>query len=145
MLADSKNADNYPWAANNIYPLIFGRHYTAADGSGGFEYPFFGKLDDIRLYKRALSDCEIAELAGTGSCSNSAPLADAGADQTITCTPAGGAAVTLDGSGSSDADGDVLSYSWSEGGVQIATGISPTVSLAPGVHTVNLSRLRRGL
>lgn len=40
---------------------------------------------------------------------NVRPVADAGQDQTATV----GAAVTLDGSGSSDADGDPLDYQWS--------------------------------
>lgn len=39
---------------------------------------------------------------------NSAPIADAGPDQTVTV----GANVTLDGTGSSDADGDTLTYAW---------------------------------
>jgi hypothetical protein len=39
---------------------------------------------------------------------NFAPVADAGADQNVTA----GTVVILDGSGSSDADGDSLSYSW---------------------------------
>lgn len=40
---------------------------------------------------------------------NAAPVADAGPDQAV----AVGAEVTLDGSGSTDADGDVLAYTWS--------------------------------
>jgi hypothetical protein len=40
--------------------------------------------------------------------SNTAPVADAGPDQSVTT----GAMVMLDGSGSSDADGDTLSYTW---------------------------------
>ena len=43
------------------------------------------------------------------STTNSAPVANAGADQSAPVA----STVTLDGSGSSDADGDVLSYSWS--------------------------------
>ena len=43
------------------------------------------------------------------STTNSAPVADAGADQSALV----GNTVTLDGSGSTDADGDALSYSWS--------------------------------
>ena len=40
---------------------------------------------------------------------NLAPVANAGPDQTV----ATGATVTLDGSASSDADGDALVFSWS--------------------------------
>ena len=40
---------------------------------------------------------------------NSAPLANAGADQTVDAS----ALVTLDGTGSNDADGDSLSFTWS--------------------------------
>jgi hypothetical protein len=42
--------------------------------------------------------------------SNTAPSADAGADQTVD----EGATVTLDASGSSDTDGDTLSYAWTQ-------------------------------
>ena len=44
-----------------------------------------------------------------GSIENSAPVANAGADQTVLI----GAAVVLDGSGSTDVDGDALTFSWS--------------------------------
>ncbi|BDX07427.1 PKD domain-containing protein [Planctobacterium marinum] len=40
---------------------------------------------------------------------NTAPMADAGSDQTVTV----GTRVELDGSGSNDSDGDSLSYTWS--------------------------------
>ncbi|WP_340104315.1 immunoglobulin-like domain-containing protein [Rhodohalobacter sp. 8-1] len=62
--------------------------------------------------------------------SNLPPVADAGPD---------GALITLDGSGSSDPDGDVLTYLWSEGGAEIATGSTPTVTLGLGTHTIMLT------
>jgi len=65
---------------------------------------------------------------------NYPPVADAGANQSITVAPA-----TLDGSGSSDPDGNLLTYSWSENGSEIATGINPTVSLVDGSHTITLT------
>jgi len=52
---------------------------------------------------------------------NHPPVADAGADQ----TPAEGAPVTLDGSGSYDPDGESLTFSW-------AQTSGPTVSLSGG-------------
>ena len=63
-----------------------------------------------------------------------APVANAGPDQATTNTT-----VTLDGSGSSDANGDPLTYVWSTNGVQIATGVRPTVTLPFGAHTVTLT------
>jgi hypothetical protein len=59
---------------------------------------------------------------------NQAPEAGAGPDQLIEWA-GGDIAVMLDGSGSSDPDGDTLSYSWS-GGFQggSAAGITPTVT-----------------
>ena len=46
--------------------------------------------------------------------------------------------VTLDGSQSSDADGDALTYTWYLGQTLLAEGVSPTVSLPVGVHTITL-------
>jgi len=71
---------------------------------------------------------------------NVPPVADAGDDQTVTDTDGdGSAAVTLDGSGSSDADGTIVSYVWKEGAVQIATGAAPNVTMDIAVHTVDLT------
>jgi hypothetical protein len=44
-----------------------------------------------------------------GGATNNAPVADAGPDQNVST----GSLVTLDGSGSSDADGNTITYSWS--------------------------------
>ncbi|MCC7261111.1 MAG: VCBS repeat-containing protein [Candidatus Latescibacteria bacterium] len=66
------------------------------------------------------------------------PTANAGPNQTVEGTSSGGASVVLDGSGSSDPDGDPLNYSWSEGGNHIATGVRPTISLSKGSHTLSL-------
>jgi subtilisin family serine protease/subtilase family serine protease len=71
--------------------------------------------------------------------STTRPVARAGADQTVTDANGNGAeVVVLDGSGSSDPDGTIVSYSWREGGTQIATGVTASVSLAAGVHTITL-------
>ena len=49
-----------------------------------------------------------------------------------------GAAVALDGSGSSDADGTIVSYEWYEGTTLLARGAKPAVTLGVGTHTLRL-------
>ena len=105
VLASSEVAAYYPWAANNTSPLVFGRHYTCANGGCGAQYPFFGKLDDIRIYDRALPDCEIAELAGTGSC-NTAPDASGAVASIGSLWPPNNKMVDISIEGVTDADGD---------------------------------------
>ena len=57
---------------------------------------------------------------------NTAPVADAGADQSVRPP----VTVTLDGSGSSDADGDTLTYSWTQLSGTTVT-LSDTTSATP--------------
>ena len=70
---------------------------------------------------------------------NVPPVANAGADQTLTDTNGDGSeTVTLNGSASSDSDGTVVSYEWREGAAVLAAGVTPTVSLAVGTHALTL-------
>lgn len=68
---------------------------------------------------------------------NIPPVANAGPDQTVEQTYYQGASVTLDGSGSSDPDGDPLTYKWTWTGGS-TTGVSPTISLPLGTTTITL-------
>ncbi|RCW51697.1 PKD domain-containing protein [Paenibacillus prosopidis] len=76
---------------------------------------------------------------GGGSGGNQLPVANAGADQTVTDEGNGEETVVLNGSGSSDPDGTISSYVWKEGATQIATGATPSVRLAVGTHTLTLT------
>jgi hypothetical protein len=64
--------------------------------------------------------------------SNVAPLADAGGPYGAT----EGVALSLDGSGSSDPDGSIVSWEWdldADGGFDDATGVAPTATFAQAV------------
>jgi hypothetical protein len=66
------------------------------------------------------------------------PIADAGPDQTVPAVPPACVAdVQLDGSRSSDPDGEVLTYPWT-GAFGYVTGVQPTVKLPVGTHDVTL-------
>jgi hypothetical protein len=69
---------------------------------------------------------------------NLPPVANAGPDQTLECTGGGGASVMLNGTGSSDPDGDPLTYTWT-GPFGVANGPTPVVNLPVGVHVVTLT------
>jgi PKD repeat protein len=71
---------------------------------------------------------------------NVPPVANAGADQTVTLASGSSTApITLDGTGSVDPDaGGIVAYAWSIDGTPVATGPSPTINLAEGIFTVTL-------
>ncbi len=79
-----------------------------------------------------------AEPGETISITNDAPVANAGPDQIVEATSPSGAEVILDGSASSDPNGDALTYSWS-GPFGSATGPTPTVTVPLGTHVITLT------
>src|SRR6187397_480157 len=60
--------------------------------------------------------------SSSGGNTNTAPIANAGSNQTVTS----GVTVTLNGTASSDPDGTIASYAWTQ------TAGTPTVTLASG-------------
>ena len=68
------------------------------------------------------------------------PDANAGSDQLANDTDGNGLeTVTLDGSGSSDSNGTIVTYTWTEAGNPIATNVNPEVSLTVGPHSITLT------
>lgn len=72
-------------------------------------------------------------------CGNHDPTSDAGPDQTVECASPEGSVVTLDGSGSSDPDGNALTYTWKEGELLLGSGPTLSVTLGQGNHTITLT------
>ncbi len=69
---------------------------------------------------------------------NQPPVADAGPDQAVTADSSGTATVTLDGTGSSDPDGEIVAYAWAwDGGA--SSGAPSTVQLGEGSWDVELT------
>jgi hypothetical protein len=69
---------------------------------------------------------------------NQPPTANAGPDQTVSAGSNCQAVVPLNGMGSSDPDGDPLTYTWTNS-FGTATGATPSVTLPLGTHTVTLT------
>ena len=70
---------------------------------------------------------------------NHAPIAKAGRDSTLYAGTSCRATFTLDGSASSDPDGDPITYAWSGPFSGTLAGVSPTVSLALGTQSISLA------
>ena len=94
------------------------------------------------------SDSDTVDISVTGS-SNTAPVADVGPNQTVTLTDT----VILDGTASSDADGDPLSYLWTFSTIPSGSGLlasdisnaaTDTASFVPDVQGIYSLRLRVG-
>jgi probable HAF family extracellular repeat protein len=81
---------------------------------------------------------EFSIFVGLQPTANRPPLADAGPDQIVSAGADCLATVTLNGTGSSDPDGDALAYMWI-GPFGTAIGATPAVSLPLGTHTITLT------
>jgi outer membrane protein assembly factor BamB len=68
----------------------------------------------------------------------SPPVANAGVDQTVECDQPGAGTTTLNGSASSDPDGDTISYAWSGGVFDASTIPMPTGAVPLGTHEFQL-------
>ena len=130
---DIHDSDNGGSSMN--YSLNSGSHtLTIAPREDGAE------LDKLYVTNSGQTPSGSGSDASNCTATNNPPSANAGVDQTLTdADNSGSESVTLNGSGSSDSDGSITSYVWTEGGNQIATGVSPSVSFSVGTHSLTLT------
>jgi hypothetical protein len=112
--------------------------FTATFTPGIYHYNF--QITDSYGSSSTLADQTITVNAEP----NAAPLAKAGADQSITISHDGNpatntASFTINGSTSSDADGDTLTYAWKEGAVSVGTTASLSFTRTPGTYTFDMT------
>ena len=118
---------------------------TSVGGAMSYTQVMSG-VTEARIFSNAVSDWRGELAVSTMGLDNIAaignvipPVADAGLPQFLSDSDENGSEeVTLDGSGSSDPNGNIVSYDWEEDEQSIATGVNPTVTLSRGVHEITL-------
>jgi PKD repeat protein len=128
------------WDSRNANQLAWTPHSVDLDAYAGAAIKlrfFFDSMDHVANNYDGwfLDNVEV-----TGGGGNQPPVANAGSDQTVPDDDgSGNESVTLDGSGSTDPDGTIVSYEWLEGVTPTATGATPIVSLGTGSHSITLT------
>ena len=77
-----------------------------------------------------------AQASFEGTLVNQPPTARAGGDRVVECTSPAGARITLDGSATSDPEGNIVSFTWHRG----VAFESPTVTVDPSLPTAVVQR-----
>src|SRR6266850_947014 len=130
--------------ASGTAPLSYQWQKNSADISGAtlasYTTPATTAQDNGAQFRVVVSNPVGSTTSGTATLRvQSPPVADAGPDQTVESTGSGGTSVKLNGSKSSDPDGDVLSFVWKdEAGNVVGTTDFVQLTLSVGMHTFTL-------
>lgn len=118
------------------YSWDFGDGNTGTGATPSHTYTTANTYNVTLTVTDNMSATDSAGTTATIGQGNQSPVANAGGPYTGTA----GVALTFDGSGSSDPDGTIVSYSWDFGDGNTGTGVSPSHTYgANGNYTVSLT------
>jgi Tol biopolymer transport system component len=123
------------WAPSGV---VLGYTLSATPDCSSISLNFYNVTNE-QVVSYLLPENYNFQLIGWKRSENNLPIADANSDQAVVASDGVSATIMLDGSLSTDSDGTIVNYSWSENGTEIATGVNPQVSLGVGVHTITLT------
>jgi LmbE family N-acetylglucosaminyl deacetylase len=129
---DSGDTLSYSWEQTGGTPTV------SLDSTNPAKPSFTAPASANTLtFKLTVSDGTLSNSSSVTITVNHAPVADAGLDQSVST----GATVTLDGSKSSDPDGDALSYKWEQTGgspvtLSSAVAAKPSFTAPAGANTL---------
>ena len=133
---------NYPQPGTYVVQSV-------GTGGGAFTVHVYS-VDTIKGASRHLSSTGMAspgvirkhdftlDAGGAIAFNNAAPIANAGADQTLLADAASTAVAAMDGSASDDPDGDPMTFTWT-GPDAFASGATTQLTLPVGTHVVTLT------
>ena len=113
--------------------------YTPVSGQNltGFYRPSTGEFRLSGHFYSTSGTASDLQLDLHGTAWSRPPVANAGPDQTVVRNPLTNlASLTLNGSGSSDLDSDLMEIRWYEGSTYLGSGTTKAVTLGLGTHTV---------
>jgi hypothetical protein len=122
-------------ALDQMGNLFYANNFGGAGGNRIGKYTTSGQVLNASLITGLANPVAIVVVPEIPT--NRPPQANAGIDQAIEC-PGRATFAQLDGGASTDANGDTLSYTWSEGGAVIGYGAIANVPLATGIHLIRL-------
>lgn len=109
---------------------------TPGEDLSGIHVPSTGQFSLFGNFTQADGDLTLS-LNLNGLMTARPPVADAGASQIVSCNPLTGTGTALlDGSASTDIDGNLDTVAWYEGDTSLGTGLTLSAQFGVGTHTV---------
>lgn len=127
--------------ANEAYKFCYLFKYCFDLPAGSSTTLTLPNSPNIRIFAMSVAKNTTANTFAAGGPlkQNQLPWANAGQDRRINANAGDLANFVLDGSGSVDPDGTIVSYSWTQNGVLLASGVRPTVNLPVGTNVIVLN------